>query len=229
MKELGASFIATGEVLGERPMSQRKDTLNLIEKRSELKGLLLRPLSAHHLEPTLPEREGVVKRELLMDIRGRSRKPQIALAKEFGIEEYMTPAGGCLLTDPGFTKRLKDLIERDEFSISNIRLLKTGRHFRVNGSKIVVGRNKDDNEKIMSLAEKGDIVIKIKGLPGPITLIRGRSDSSTIELAASLAAGYTKGKDEDSLCAEYWPVPKETSCSLTVKPMRKEKLNIETI
>ncbi|MFA5085916.1 MAG: 7-cyano-7-deazaguanine synthase, partial [Candidatus Omnitrophota bacterium] len=131
MADTGASFLVTGEVLGERPMSQRMDALNLIEKSAGVRGLLLRPLTAKNMEPTKPELEGVVDREKLLDIRGRSRKPQMALAKEFGITDYPNPAGGCLLTDPEFAKRVKDAIKHDEFNTGNLALLSVGRHFRL--------------------------------------------------------------------------------------------------
>ncbi|MDP3804786.1 MAG: hypothetical protein Q8Q87_04470, partial [Candidatus Omnitrophota bacterium] len=126
MKEAGASFIVTGEVLGERPMSQRRDAILLIEKEAGLKGLILRPLSAKLFEPTIPEKEGIVDRAKLLDISGRSRKPQIVLAKKFAIFDYPCPAGGCLLTDPGFAKRMKDLLVHDALTLDNARLLKFG-------------------------------------------------------------------------------------------------------
>ncbi len=125
-------FVATGEVLGERPMSQNKQALELIEKESGLKGYLLRPLSAKLLEPTLIEKKRLVKRDKLLDISGRSRKKQIALAKKWGVKEYPTPAGGCLLTDPQFGQRLKELLARwPQAEGNDIQLLKLGRHFWV--------------------------------------------------------------------------------------------------
>ena len=132
MKEIGASFIVTGEVLGQRPMSQRRDAMRLIEKEAELDGFILRPLSAKLLPATVPEKEGWVSREKLLDIQGRSRKPQMRLADHFGIQDYPCPAGGCLLTDPGFSMRLRDLaLHEPDFSLNDVHLLKTGRHFRL--------------------------------------------------------------------------------------------------
>jgi len=229
MRDIGASFVITGEVLGERPMSQRRDAIALIEKQSGLKDLVLRPLSAKHFEPTLPEKEGIVKREILLDIKGRSRKPQMALAKELGIDEYLCPAGGCLLTDPGFAKRMKDLIEHDELNVPNIKLLKAGRHFRINGAKIVIGRDKEDNEKMLALAKEGDTIVKTKTIAGPITLIRGNGAFSVIELAAALTAGYTKRKDDNLVAVEYYTVPDKRPQSINVRPAQKEAAGVETI
>lgn len=231
MKDIGASFIITGEVLGERPMSQRRDAINIIERDSGLKGLVLRPLSAQFFEPTIPEKEGIVNRELLMDIRGRSRKPQIALAKELGIDEYLCPAGGCLLTDPGFARRMKDLIAHDEYILPNIKLLKVGRHFRTNGTKIVIGRDKEDNERILNFTKEGDVIVKTKDFAGPITVVRGNGLHSSIELAAALTAGYTKGKDAESVVVEYRVFPEEKTQALSVKPLQKEEMGagVETI
>ena len=132
MREMGASFLVTGEVLGERPMSQRRDSMRVIERDSGLEGLILRPLSARLLEPTLPEREGIVDREKLLNISGRSRKPQIELAATFDMKDYPCPAGECLLTDPEFAKRMKDLLDQvQDFTINDVKLLKVGRHFRL--------------------------------------------------------------------------------------------------
>jgi tRNA U34 2-thiouridine synthase MnmA/TrmU len=132
MESVGASFIVTGEVLGQRPMSQRKDSMCLIEKEAGLEGSILRPLSAKFLPASIPEKEGWVDRERLLNIQGRSRKPQIKLADHFGIQDYPCPAGGCLLTDPGFSKRMRDLIlHHPDFSLNDVHLLKVGRHFRL--------------------------------------------------------------------------------------------------
>ena len=160
MKELDAAFIVTGEVLGQRPMSQHKKALELIERRSGLKGILLRPLSAKHLSETLPEKEGWVNRGNLLDFSGRTRKPQIELAKAFKIKDYPNPAGGCLLTDPEFAKRLKDIIRHDELNIDNVELLKIGRHFRISPkTKLVVGRNEKENKEIEAIFTENNFSI----------------------------------------------------------------------
>jgi len=179
-------FVATGEVLGERPMSQNKRSLELIEKESGLKGYLLRPLSAKLLGPTLIEKKGLVKRNKLLDISGRSRKRQMALAKKWRIGEYPSPAGGCLLTDPQFGQRLKELLAKwPQAQGNDVRLLKLGRHFwakpgteqaRIGArdNKIIVGRNQEENKEIRELSQKGDLLIEPKDFSGPTILIRGK-------------------------------------------------------
>jgi len=226
MADEGASFLVTGEVLGERPMSQRKDALNLIEKQAGVRGILLRPLTAKLLEPTLPEKEGAVDRDRLLDIRGRSRKPQMALAEKFGIKEYPNPAGGCLLTDPGFSGRVKDLIKHDELTIANLKLLKAGRHFRLEGgAKLVVGRDEDENRALQELVLPGDLIFKLKDRQGPLSLLRGRYDGALIALAASTIAHHTKFRDEDSVSINYWnaSAPAEAK-TIFVKPAGKESV-----
>lgn len=220
MKETGASFLVTGEVLGERPMSQRKDALILIEKQADVRGILLRPLSAKLLEPTLAEKEGIVDREKLLDIRGRSRKPQMALAEKLGIKEYPQPAGGCLLTDPGFANRVKDLIKHGALTIENLKLLKTGRHFRLtDDAKLAIGRDNEDNEELISLAGPEDVVFKLKDRQGPISILRGPYDDSIIAHAASVIAYHTKFRNEAVLDINYWKGG-DHSCksAIAVKP-----------
>ena len=197
-------FAATGEVLGERPMSQNKRALKLVEKESSLKGFLLRPLSAKLLGKTIPEEKGWIDREKLFDISGRSRKRQITLAKKWKIEEYPTPAGGCLLCDLEFSKRLRELFERyPKFKGQDIELLKIGRHFWFSKSlkdkqkkvKIVVGRNHTENLKLKKLAQKGDILIELKELSGPTTLVRnygrGKISYEILEQAGTKTKYYS--------------------------------------
>jgi len=180
MEKENFDFVATGEVLGERPFSQNLQALKLIEKESGLNGYLLRPLSAQLLEPTIVEKQGLVDRSKLLNIYGRSRKKQLALAKEWKIKEYPTPAGGCLLTDPGFSQRLKEMFKNwPDCNENDIELLKLGRIFwfsfeRANGASavIVVGRNQKENQKLEKLAQSGGILIELKDIPGPTTLIR---------------------------------------------------------
>ncbi|MFH1504318.1 MAG: tRNA 4-thiouridine(8) synthase ThiI [Candidatus Omnitrophota bacterium] len=192
MKTSGAEFIVTGEVLGQRPMSQNRQSLNLIEKQSGLKGRLLRPLSAKMFEPTVAETKGWINREKLLDIKGRGRSEQIELAKQFRITEYLQPAGGCLLTDSSFCDRLKDLLEHKEYSLDNIELLKLGRHFRISPAfKLIVGRDEKENEKLLKLAKKKDIIFEPAELPGPTALGIGVMDKKTKELSARIVARYT--------------------------------------
>jgi len=200
-------FIATGEVLGERPMSQNKNILKMLEKKSGLEGYLLRPLSAKLLEPTILEKQKKIDREKLLDIQGRSRKRQLALAKMYKIKDYPTPAGGCLLTDPEFSRRLKELFEKwPDCSAKDIELLKFGRHFWSQKIKIVVGRNKEDNQQIKNLAESRDYLLKLKNFSGPTTLIRGEEISkSTIIKAGELTAWYSKKtRKEKEVEVLYW-------------------------
>jgi len=164
MEEIGAEFIISGEVLGQRPMSQFAPALKKIEKLSGLEGKIVRPLSAALLPATDPEKNGLIKRKDLGMIRGRSRKEQIQMAKEFGIEDPPNAGGGCLLTDPAFSLRAKDLFKHIETPTTNdIDLLKIGRHFRLDkNSKLIVGRNKDENEMIKVLALPNDILLEDK-------------------------------------------------------------------
>ncbi|MCP4652256.1 MAG: hypothetical protein GY858_02580 [Candidatus Omnitrophica bacterium] len=192
MDEIGASFIFTGEVLGQRPMSQHKRALSLIDRKSNLEGVILRPLSARLLAPTIAEKEGWINRDVLLNISGRSRKEQMALADKYDIHDYPCPAGGCLLTDPAFSKRIKDLIHHNELTVNNIELLKRSRYFRISPSfKLFVGRNEQENEKLQKLAKKGDLLLQPKTLPGPTAIGVGEFDSSQIDLAAKIVARYT--------------------------------------
>jgi tRNA U34 2-thiouridine synthase MnmA/TrmU len=190
-------FVATGEVLGERPFSQNKKALDLVEKESSLKGYLLRPLSAKLLKITQAEKKGWLKREKLLDISGRSRKRQFYLAKKFKIKKYLTPAGGCLLTDLEFSKKLKELFKIfPKCNGNDIELLKLGRHFLENKAKIVVGRNEKENKKIKKLKKSKDILIEMENYPGPTTLIRnyqkGKISEKILEKAKELTKYYSK-------------------------------------
>lgn len=199
MKEIEAHFVATGEVLGERPMSQRIEAMKIISRESGLNNLLLRPLSAKLLPPTIPEERGWIKRENLLDISGRSRKKQLELIKLWGIDFFPSPAGGCILTDPIFSKRVRDLLRHDpEANLSEAILLKFGRHFRLIGDvKLVVGRNREENEKLMELLLPGDFLLKVEGFPGPIAILRGKKISpSVLELASGITLRYSDAPED---------------------------------
>lgn len=186
-------FVATGDVLGERPMSQNKGALELLEKKSELTGYLLRPLSAQLLEPTFLEKNRMVDRSRLLDISGRSRKKQMALAESFGIKDYPTPSGGCLLTNPEFSKKLKELFKFWPNCVGNdVKLLKFGRHFWVKDALVVVGRNEGENEEIKKLSLEKDIVMEPDS-PGPTILIRskGKISKKSLEKAEELMVKYS--------------------------------------
>jgi len=195
MQERGFDFLFSGEVLGQRPMSQNKTSLRYVEKHSGFTGYILRPLCAKKLTETIPEKEGLVDRELLLDIAGRSRKRQIELAKKFDITDYPAPAGGCLLTDKGFSIRLRDLFQHQETCTeAELHLLKYGRHFRLNPqTKLIVGRTQKDNENIINHHNPmEDTVIKVKKYPGPIALVPHGAKKDAIFLAASICTGYSK-------------------------------------
>ncbi|MCX6737970.1 MAG: tRNA 4-thiouridine(8) synthase ThiI [Candidatus Parcubacteria bacterium] len=200
----GFDFIATGEVLGERPMSQNKQSLKLIEKNSGLTGYLLRPLSAKLLEPTKVEINGLVKREKLLDISGRSRKRQLAMAKKWKIDWFPTPSGGCLLTESQYSDKLKELIKHcPNPELGDIELLKTGRHFWHNNITIIVGRDHKDNLVLQKAKRDSDIILEIKEVASPTTLIRsykGKITSGAIEKAKKLTKFYTpKAKNKTKI------------------------------
>ncbi len=226
MPRFGASFIITGEVLGERPMSQRLDALNIITRDSGLKGLLLRPLSAKLLDPTIPEKEGAVDRSKLLDISGRSRKPQFALADKYGIKEFPNPAGGCLLTDPGFTNRVKDIIEHDELSADNLKFLTVGRHFRISsGAKLAVGRDKAENDALQELAKTTDMIFKLTEHQGPIAVLRGALEAETIETAARTMAYHTKFRNEPVLKVDYWRPGSSERKTISIRPATIDEID----
>jgi tRNA-uridine 2-sulfurtransferase len=193
MLSLEAKFIVTGEVLGQRPMSQNKQALKLIRKRSGLEDLLLRPLSAQFFPPSLAEKEGWVKREKLLNFNGRLRTPQMQLAKDLGLNGYANPAGGCLLTDPSFSKRLVELLAHDELNLENLELLKVGRHFRLgDNTRLVVGRDEGENNQLTQLARAGDYLFSPqKDLAGPTSLARGLINPELILLSSQITCAYT--------------------------------------
>lgn len=205
MKNKGFNFVFSGEVLGQRPMSQTKSSLRYVEKHSDIDGYILRPLSSKRLPLTIPEKEGLVNRELLLNFSGRSRKPQIKLAEKFGITKYPNPAGGCLLTDKGYSTRLKDLFEHQStYTEKELHLLKHGRHLRLdNNTKLIIGRTKQDNEKIIKYHNPSrDTVIKVKDFPGPIVLMPYKASKDIIIKAASICTGYSKAPDNTKVEAQ---------------------------
>lgn len=202
LAEVGASFLITGEVLGERPMSQRREAMELIEREAGLEGLILRPLSARLLAPTLPERHGLIDREKLLSIRGRSRQPQIRLADELGIKDYPCPAGGCLLTDRSFARKMRDLMVNlnGKLTLDEVQLLKVGRHFRLSPAvKLVVGRSEAENARLSGRLRSGDWSLELTDTTGPLTLLRSEDSESGeahMNLAAAITARYSRMRDE---------------------------------
>jgi tRNA-specific 2-thiouridylase len=208
MAEIGASFIITGEVLGQRPMSQFRRQMGLIERESGLAGLVVRPLSAKLLPPTTPEKMRWISRERMLDIAGRSRKPQMALAKDLGINDYPCSAGGCLLTDPQFARRIRDLIRHDELDMQNINLLKAGRYFRLSESaKLIVGRDENENNMLASLARDGDFVFGPATFNGPIAVGKGHFSSDKIDVACRIVARYCDRDGEFDADISYRRLP----------------------
>lgn len=206
MKREGADFIITGEVAGQRPMTQHSATLRMIAKRSGTSDILLRPLSAKLLEPTKPEREGLVDREALYGISGRGRKDQMRLAEEMGITDYPQPAGGCcFLTDHNYARRFRDLVANrppGSVTMEDLVVLKAGRHFRVSPSaKVIVGRDEAENE-FLERYVKGRWKFVVRGFEGPLTLCEGDPTSDELRAAAALTARYSDGKAEPELQVE---------------------------
>ena len=213
LSELKADFIVSGEVLGQRPMSQNKQALGLIKQRSGLDDLLLRPLSAQFFPQSLAEREGWVKRDKLLNFNGRLRTPQMQLAKKFGISRYANPAGGCLLTDPCFSKRLKELLQHEELSLDNLALLKVGRHLRIeNKSRLVVGRDESENRLLMQLAMPGDyLFLPQKDLAGPTSLARGLMTEELIYLSSQITSAYSDTLGLENMKVSYRRIPETES------------------
>lgn len=191
MESEGADFVATGEVVGQRPMSQTKHMMRHIETQSGLKGRLLRPLSARLLPPTIPEREGLVDRERLMGISGRGRSAQMDLARRMGIAEYASPAGGCLFTDVQIARRVRDLLERvPDFDMTDVYLLSLGRHLRVREDlKLIVGRNETENAELEKYGSGADALL-VPLFKGPVVFARGGLGDDDIRFIASVAARY---------------------------------------
>ena len=203
----GAAFVFTGEVLGQRPMSQNRTAMDLIARESGLEDRLLRPLSAKCLDPTRPERDGLVDRARLLGVAGRSRKEQMALAAELGITDYPSPAGGCLLTDPAFAFRLKELLGRGPPTVADVQLLKVGRHFRLaDGTLLVIGRHAEDNALLERLFLPGDLRIEAADLAGPTTLLRGSPRRENVALAAAITLRYIKQAAGRTLAVNVTPV-----------------------
>lgn len=224
LKEIAeeGALLATGEVLGQRPMSQRRDAFNAIEKLSGLKGKVLRPLSGKLLPKTIYEEEGLVKREELLDLKGRSRKRYPEILKSLGLDgrELPTPAGGCLLTEPSFAKKVKDLIEHGELSWENVKLLRIGRHFRLNGCKLIVGKNREENRKLRELVKPEDYLLTVPNVPSPTALLRCKEEPSgeVLKTAGGIVARYSDAKNEKEVSVAVYRGGKLLT-EITVQPL----------
>ncbi len=206
MRHIGADFVFTGEVLGQRPMSQMRHSLKKIERGADLEGRLLRPLSAHLLEPTIPETEGWIDRNRLLGLSGRSRKGQIDLAAESNITAYNQPAGGCLLTDRNFAARMKDTLEHGYRNFRETIALKWGRHFRLTAEfKAILGRDEEENEALIRHAHPDDYVMQMPDNRGPTLILKGYNPpDAVLSTAAGLIQKFSRLKDQSPVELNYW-------------------------
>ena len=204
MEQHDASFVITGDVLLQRPKSQRPDALRIEDKCSGLDGLILRPLSALLLRPTVPEREGIVDRSKLLGLSGRSRKTQFDLARYYGLERFSTPAGGCPLTDRQFGEKARVLLSRvHRVTTEDLGLLKRGRHFYRDSTHFIVGRRQKENRMLIESCGPEDGYVRITQYGGPVTLVRGRVDRKTLVQAARLTAAYSDAPSDVPVTVEY--------------------------
>ncbi|OYD15740.1 hypothetical protein CH330_04855 [candidate division WOR-3 bacterium JGI_Cruoil_03_51_56] len=200
-RQVRADFIFTGEVIGQRIHCQNKRSLKLMEKVTGIRGRLLRPLSAKLLEPTIPELTGLIKRERLLDLKGRGRRRQIRLASEFGLIDYSAPTGGCLLIDKNFAARVRDAIAHDQLEPGEIELLRFGRHFRLDsGAKVVAGRSKSENDRLEKLLRDDDVFLRPVEVMGPVVILRARKKTKKdTEIAARICTRYSDGESNKAI------------------------------
>jgi len=227
LREYNADFIVTGEVLGQRPMSQNKTSLNLVKKESGIGEKILRPLCAKNLEPTEMELKGLVDREKLLDISGRNRKVQMELAEKWGIVDYPSPAGGCKLTEPNYARRLKELLKfNDNISKRELEMLKLGRHFRVSyNAKIISSRTALEAEELKKYITKKDIIFLARDFKGSMSVIIGKPTKEDIEFAAKITGRYSKGKNEKNLYIKYGNYSNELNNIININPAKDEEIN----
>ena len=225
MEMTGADFIITGEVIGQRPMSQRRDALDIIDRETRLRGYILRPLSAKLLKPTVPEMNGLVNRDLLYGFGGRTRKPQLALAAEFGLTDYPAPASGCLLTEPNYSYRLRELLSYEsDPSLEDLNLLRLGRHFRLSAAcKVIVGRDERENNALEAALGTRGFFLRVEGHASPITVMRGDVDDRVIRTAAALCARYSDAKLLSDVTVKIWSG--DHVSALTVTPADKDLID----
>ena len=204
MEAEGASFLISGEVMGQRPMSQNKDALQTVLDESNCDGLLLRPMSALRLAPTIAEEKGWVDRDRLEGITGRSRERQLELAKEIGLEDFESPGGGCLLTDENFSKKMFDIVKHDTFEVKDIPIMKFGRHLRLSdAAKLVVGRNKEENEHLQNVENDKYYHIKTIGIPGPHAMLSKTASDADKDLATKIVLTYCKTTSDADYTVSY--------------------------
>ncbi len=223
LKEMKADFVVTGEVLDQRPLSQRREILFLIEKKAGLEGQVVRPLSGGLLPPTIPEEEGLIDREKLLRLRGRSRRIELTMAKEKNIKEFFSPGGGCLLTDTGFARKLADLMRYEgEIKPEDIRLLKLGRHFRLApDARLIVGREEEENKKLEKLLNSRAIFLYVPNTGSPNALLLGNKE--LLKTAARIIARYSDKREE--AVVEVCYKEKNKINKVKVQPCSDEELN----
>jgi len=206
LKAEGADFLFTGEVLGQRPMSQRRDSLRSVEKLSGLTGRILRPLSAKLLPSTIVEEEGLVERNMLLDIQGRSRSRQKELAQKYGLTDYPQPGGGCMLTSEGFSNRLRNLLDaRPRASVEDVEIIKWGRAFILPGRTIcMVGRHQSENFKLESPARAQDILLQVSNYRGPTCLLLAPDGPFDVETASTVLATYSDAPNQAQVDVKWW-------------------------
>ncbi|WP_010293825.1 DUF814 domain-containing protein [Clostridium senegalense] len=227
LEKFQADFIITGEVLNQRPMSQNRTALDKVKKESGIGNKILRPLCAKNLQPTEMEQQGLVDREKLLDISGRSRKVQMELAEKWGIKEYPSPAGGCKLTEPNYSKRLKDVLQnKKDVEEREIQLLRFGRHFRVSeNAKIISTRTADEAEHIKKLLGKDDTIFLARDFKGSMVIGVGELSQEDIEFAAKVTARYSKGKDEKKVVVKYGKYGRPSNNIIEIETITDKELD----
>ena len=227
LEKFHADFIITGEVLNQRPMSQNRSALDIVKNESGIGRKILRPLCAKNLNPTEMEIEGLIDREALLDIKGRNRKIQIELAKEWGILDYPSPAGGCKLTEPNYSRRLKELLEhKEDICVKDLELLKIGRHFRVSkDAKIISTRTQEEGELIKQFLTQEDLIFLAEDYNGSTVVIIGKETNEDIEFAAKVSGRYCKGKDEKIISISYGRYDNPINKSIDIVPATEDEIN----
>ena len=222
MDEIGASFLITGEVLDQRPNSQRRDAMDIVERDAGLRGLILRPLCAKHLRPTIPEEKGWIDRNKLLDIKGRGRRQQMDIADSYGLD-YPCPGGGCLLTYEEYGQKIHDLIEHDgRLNMRSINLLRFGRHLRLSPqAKLIIGKDEHENGQLTRLAEPDDYLLETENYAGPISLYVGPKDESLLKQAAAMTAGYSNAPGETEVTVSLRH--NEELTTISVKPLPRSE------
>jgi len=229
MEDLGASFLFTGEVVGQRPMSQNKSAMNAVDKLSGQRGYIVRPLCAKLLDPSEPEKQGWIDREKLLNISGRSRTQQMELAEQFGIIDYPSPAGGCLLTDAGYSTRLRRYFSFiTDPTPAELAIIKLGRHFYLNEQLLlIVGRNQSENNLIEENCLPGDHLLKVLDRPGPLAMIRSRGEAAwaDLEKAAAIVARYSDARDLELAQVKLFTPESDNEQVLSVVPMPADAIS----